>query len=97
MGAFMIIQARITDPQKFVEYAKRAPALIEKFGGRYRSMRGESQQLEGDEDDRKIVVSEWPSMDAAQTFWNSPEYEELRQLRAGAAEIDVNLVEITGT
>ncbi len=32
MGAFMIIQADITDPEQFMEYAKRAPALIEKFG-----------------------------------------------------------------
>ena len=35
-------------------------------------------------------------MEAAQTFWNSDEYAELKQLREGAAEIDVNLVEITG-
>ncbi len=96
MGAFMIIQAEITDPERFMEYAKRAPALIEKYGGRYRCMRGASEQLEGTEDERKIVVSEWPSMDAAREFWNSPEYEELKRMRAGAAEVDVHLVEITG-
>ena len=92
----MIIQADITDPEQFVEYAKRAPALIEKYGGRYRCMRGQVEQLEGKPDNRKIVVSEWPSMEAAQSFWNSDEYAELKQLREGAAEIDVNLVEITG-
>ncbi len=68
MGAFMIIQADITDPQQFMEYAKRAPALIEKFGGRYRCMRGAVEQLEGKPDNRKIVVSEWPSMESAQAF-----------------------------
>ena len=96
MGAFMIIQADITDPEQFLEYAKRAPALIEKFGGRYRCMRGQVEQLEGKPDNRKIVVSEWPSMEAAQSFWNSDEYAELKQVREGAAEIDVHLVEITG-
>lgn len=96
MGAFMIIQADITDPEQFMEYARRAPALIEKFGGRYRCMRGQVEQLEGKPDNRKIVISEWPSMEAAQTFWNSDEYAKLKQVRAGAAEIDVNLVEITG-
>ena len=96
MGALMIIQARITDPARFVEYAKQAPALVERFGGRYRSIRGECEQLEGRGDDRKIVVSEWPSMDAARSFWNSPEYESLKAVRAGAAEVDVYLVEITG-
>jgi uncharacterized protein (DUF1330 family) len=96
MGAFMIIQADITDPERFMDYAKRAPALIEQFGGRYRVMRGECVQLEGADDNRKIVVSEWPSMDAAQRFWNSPEYEELKRLREGAANVHVYLAEITG-
>ena len=96
MGALMIIQANITNPEQFVEYAKRAPALIEKYGGRYRSMRGEVEQLEGKTDNRKIVVSEWPSMDRAREFWNSAEYTELKAVREGAAEIDVYIVEITG-
>ena len=96
MGAFMFIQANITDPEQFVEYAKRAPGLIAQFGGRYRSMRGEVEQLEGKPDNRKIVVSEWPSMDAARNFWHSDDYRELMKLRDGAAEIDVYLVEITG-
>jgi uncharacterized protein (DUF1330 family) len=95
MGAFMFIQAEVTNPEQFMEYAKRAPALINKFGGRYRCMRGAAEQLEGEPDNRKIVVSEWPSMEAAKEFWNSPEYEELKEVRAGAAVIDVHLVEIT--
>ncbi|MEM9209363.1 MAG: DUF1330 domain-containing protein [Pseudomonadota bacterium] len=96
MGALMIIRANITNPEQFMEYAKRAPALIDKYGGRYRCMRGQVEQLEGDADDRKIVVSEWPSMAAAQSFWNSEDYRALKKLREGAAEIDVQLVEITG-
>ena len=95
MGAFMIIQADISDPQQFMEYAKRTPELVTKFGGRYRCMRSEVEQLEGNPDNRKIVVSEWPSMDAARQFWNSPEYAEVKKFREGAAEVDVYLVEIT--
>ena len=96
MGALMVIQAEITDPAKFAEYAKRAPALIAKFGGRYRSMRGELEQLEGPEDQRKIVISEWPSMNAAREFWNSEEYAEVKKYRDGAAKISVYICEITG-
>lgn len=79
-----------------MEYAKRAPALIQEHGGRYRCMRGAVEQLEGKPDNRKVVVSEWPSMDAAREFWNSPAYQELKAVREGAAEIDVYLCEITG-
>ena len=96
MGAFMFIQANITDPEQFMEYAKRAPALIAENGGRYRCMRGAVEQLEGKPDNRKIVVSEWPSMEAAKHFWDSPAYQELKAVREGAAEIDVFLCEITG-
>ncbi len=94
-GALMIIQADITDAEKFVEYARRTPALVTQFGGRYRSMRGACEQLEGPTDDRKIVVSEWPSMDAARQFWNSGEYAQVRRLREGAAKVDVYLVALT--
>ena len=95
MGAFMIIQADISDPKQFIEYARRTPELVTKFGGRYRCMRSEVEQLEGKPDNRKIVVSEWPSMDAAREFWNSAEYAEVKKHREGAAEVDVFLVEIT--
>lgn len=96
MGALMVIQANITDPDRFMEYAKRAPGLIAQFGGRYRCMRGEVEQLEGSTDERKLVISEWPSMDAARKFWHSDEYAEIKRFREGAAEINVYLCEITG-
>ena len=96
MGAFMIIQADITDPERFMEYGKHAAALVAKSGGRYRVMRAACEQLEGEADTRKIVVSEWPSMDAARAFWNSPEYAELKKLREGAGDCQVYLTEITG-
>lgn len=95
MGAFMIIQAEVTDPERFKLYAMQAPKLIAEYGGRYRSMRGETEQLEGPTDTRKLVVSEWPSMDAARAFWNSSAYEELKALRKDAANISVQLCEIT--
>lgn len=95
MGAFMFIQAEINDPEQFMEYAKLAPLLIAKHGGRYRCMRGAVEQLEGKPDNRRIVVSEWPSMEAAKTFWDSDEYQALKQIREGAADIDVFLCEIT--
>ena len=95
MGAFMVIQADIKDPGQFMEYAKRTPALVAEFGGRYRCMRGEVELLEGPPDARKTVISEWPSMDAARAFWQSDAYAELKKLREGAADVSVYLCEIT--
>ena len=41
MPAFLIIEATITDLPRFRAYAEAVPALIARFGGRYRALRGE--------------------------------------------------------
>ena len=45
MKALMIIQASITDLEKFKTYSMKAPSLIKQFGGKYICMRTESEQL----------------------------------------------------
>ena len=92
-GAIMIIQATITDREKFAEYAKRTPAVVARHGGRYIAMRTEMEVLEGEPDTRATVLSAWPSMDAARAFWQSPAYAEVKPFREGAAEVQVTLVE----
>ncbi|MDA9108846.1 DUF1330 domain-containing protein [Woeseiaceae bacterium] len=93
MKALMVIQASITDLEKFKTYSMRAPDVIKQFGGKYVCMRTESEQLEGEQDARKIVISEWPSMDAARKFWHSHEYKEIKELRKDAAIINVYIIE----
>lgn len=92
IGALMLVQATITDPERFVEYAKRTPELITRFGGRYIAMRTETELLEGQQDERKIVVSAWPSMRAAREFWNSEEYARVKEFRKDAADVQVTLI-----
>ncbi|MEM1261064.1 MAG: DUF1330 domain-containing protein [Pseudomonadota bacterium] len=92
-GALMLIQATITDPKKFAGYASRTPQVVEKFGGRYIAMRSETAVLEGDDDPRHIVVSAWPSLEAARAFWDSPEYAAVKPFRENAADVQVTLIE----
>lgn len=91
----MIVLAEIDDLADFMGYATAAAELIPKFGGRY-LVRGArtAVTLEGDwPEARKVVVSEWPSIEMAHRFWNSPEYAQIRQLRAGKARVSVRLVD----
>ena len=44
--------------------------------------------LEGSHDGRRLVMFEFPSVEAIKRFWNSPEYAEVKALRDNAAEID---------
>ncbi|WP_138378879.1 DUF1330 domain-containing protein [Luteithermobacter gelatinilyticus] len=99
MPAYMIIVAELEDPDGFREYAQAAGNLIGKFGGEY-IVRGARRSvcLEGDwPDEQKIVISKWPSLEAAQAFWNSREYGEIRKLREGRARVRVRLVEGAGS
>ena len=63
--------------------------LAERFGGRYLIRGAELEVLEGSHDGRRLVVFQFPSMEAIRTFWDSAAYLELKKLRAGAGELDV--------
>lgn len=93
MPAYMVVQATVTKPEQFAEYAERMPALVEKFGGTYRVLGGEVETLEGDWGHQVLVISEWPSMDQARKMWHSDEYAELKKVREGALDVTVLLAD----
>ena len=45
------------------------------------------------EEERRIVVVRFESVEKAKEFWNSPEYANARKERVGAAEFDAVIVE----
>ncbi len=92
---YMIILAYLTDRERFVSgYSRAVPPLVEKYGGRYVLMGRGAELLEGAwGDSASVVISEWPSKEAAQTFWSSPEYEEAKKLRDGTGTFQVILIE----
>ena len=93
MPAYMVVQATVTKPEQFTEYAQRMPALVEKYGGTYRVRGGEVETLEGDWGYQALIISEWPSMDQARSMWHSDEYAELKKTREGAADVTVLLAD----
>ena len=93
MTTFMIVQARITDAEKFRAYTAVVPALVERFGGRYRVLGGATTLLEGHWPDVKTVVSEWPDRAAAQAFWDSEDYRRAAALRVGAGDFNIVLID----
>jgi len=81
MAAYLIAEVEITDPTGFEEYRKQVPATIEKYGGRYVVRGGATESLEGGWQPKRIVVLEFPSLDQAKRWYNSPEYREPLALR----------------
>lgn len=93
MAAYLVVEAVITDREKFAAYARQVPELVARFGGEYIALGGTQEALEGDWGEVRLVVHRWPDMASARRFWNSPEYAEVRELREGAGEFRVMLLE----
>lgn len=95
MPAYMIVTANIKDRDAFISgYGAAAGALVERFGGKYVLRGPGAELLEGDfGDGASMVISEWPDKAAAKAFWDSPEYQEAKKLRANIAEVQVLLIE----
>lgn len=89
MAAYIIADSNVTDPAAYEQYRARVPAAIAKHGGRFLARGGEVAVLEGAWSPRRVVVIEFPSLEAAKAFYDSPEYQAARALRAGAATIDM--------
>lgn len=100
MPAYMIVTAKIADRDAFINgYGMAAGKLVERFGGKY-VLRGPGAKLleggfgtNGLEGGASMVISEWRDMAAAEAFWNSPDYAEVKKLREGIADCQVLLIE----
>ena len=91
--AYLLVQSDVTNPAQYAAYAKLTPGIIEKFGGKFVARGGRSITLEGREAPARVVVLEFPSLEAAQAFYNSPEYVAARKIRSGAATMQIVAVE----
>ncbi len=94
MPAYLVISAQIHDRGRFLAgYAPAAAALTKHYGGEYVLKAPGAEILEGEHPGGSVVISKWPDRAAAEAFWQSPEYAEVRKLRAGIADCQVLLVD----
>jgi uncharacterized protein (DUF1330 family) len=80
MPAYVINDMEVTDPQLFEEYKKLSPATVLQYGGKFLARGGRTQTLEGGWSPSRLVVLEFPSVQQAQAWIDSPEYAPARRL-----------------
>lgn len=81
MTAYLIAHIEVLDPEGYKAYPQRNTPLVERFGGRFIARGGAVEMLEGDAAPNRLVVIEFPSMDAARAWYHSPEYQEIAVIR----------------
>ncbi|MGO1119655.1 DUF1330 domain-containing protein [Rhodovibrionaceae bacterium A322] len=75
MPAYVVAMIDVTDAEGYTRYREEVPALIAKYGGRYLVRGGEGVIKEGDWPYPRVVVIEYPDMEAAEAFYHSEEYQ----------------------
>ena len=92
MPAYWIAHVTVTDPDRYRDYQSLAPAAFARFGARFVARGGEAETFEGPDHARHVVI-EFPDLATARACYASPEYTAARAARAGAAEVQVVIVD----
>src|SRR4051794_273901 len=93
MPAYVVVNIRIHDRDLYAEYARGAPGTVARFGGRYVARGGAVEVREGSWSPERLVILEFPDLDAAHAWYESPEYTELRAVRERASEGELVITE----
>ncbi|MFI9407945.1 DUF1330 domain-containing protein [Nocardia sp. NPDC052316] len=89
MTAYVVIDLDIADPEGFRQYIDGVTPLIDKAGGRNLLLDDNALVLEGDWRPSTLVIHQFASRAALQEFWDSPEYQPLKELRRKYSTVKV--------
>jgi uncharacterized protein (DUF1330 family) len=93
MAAYVIVEIAIQDAETYERYKTMAPPSIAAYGGRYLVRGGAVEVLEGSWNPPRFVILEFPTVERARAWWNSPEYAPAKALRQTCTQTDMILVE----
>ena len=89
---YIIARVSVSDSDAYAKYAALARVAMDRFGATILARGGRYAAMEGEARPRNVIL-EFASYDRALEYWNSPEYQEARSHRIGAAEIELCAVE----
>lgn len=93
MKYYLVGEVETTDQSWVAEYVKNVTGMVERRGGRYLARTSKIEKIEGQRKPFQIVVIvEWPSKEAAVSFYESEEYRPYRQNRIAGAKNEFVLV-----
>ena len=93
MSAYIVVEIEVEDPVRYEDYKKMVPPTLAAYGGRFLVRGGQVENLEGDWSPKRLVITEFPSVDQAKAWWSSAEYAEAKALRQATAKSQLIVVE----
>ena len=78
---YVLLHFNIDDPQKFDLYRKGAAPTILSHGGKLLVAANTADVREGALPAKLVAIIEFPSREAAETWYASPEYASIKHLR----------------
>ena len=94
MAAYVIFDVDIHDAAQYQEFMKGVKPAVEAAGGRYLARGGAHKVYEGDWQPRRVVLLEFPSVAAFESFYNGEVYSRLRPMRDACSS--ARLVSVEG-
>ena len=93
MKGYVIANVSVEDAAGYEGYRSQTAAIIEKYGGRFLVRGGAIEVKEGEPGIARLVILEFPSVEAARLFYDSPEYQAILPIRQAHAESSLCIVE----
>ena len=94
MGAILVSRIKVKDPEQMKAYGAAAAPTIKAHGGEI-LMRGRfTESLIGTDEPHATGVIKFPDTDTARTWFASPEYQSLAQIRDAAGEMEFLLYDL---
>lgn len=93
MAGYVIAEVEVTDPVLFEQYRAGVPATVAAHGGRYIVRGGAVTRMEGDWNPKRLIILEFPSVEKAKAWHDSPAYAPLIAMRERSAHSKVIIVE----
>jgi uncharacterized protein (DUF1330 family) len=92
VSAYVVVEVVVTDAEQYERYKAAAAPSVAAAGGRYLARGGEVESFEGGAPAR-VVVLEFPTLDAARAWYHGEQYTAARALREAACDARMFVVD----
>jgi uncharacterized protein (DUF1330 family) len=93
MAGYVIVNVTVRDPVQYEEYRRLATPTVSDYGGRYLVRGGPVDVREGHWKPSRLVVLEFPTVERAHAWWDSPEYAPAKAIRQSCADTQLVITE----